>query len=188
MVFLCQVSEKLGANVDLGSSMLYNQSMGNLDHVDKEELERYFVEETPPEMYYAQFATEVTGTLACTNWTTISYEQIRQWGKEGRWMSKRAKFLSEKFPGLFEDARRQYHIAMQRYYEDADVMSPTELNQLSNTIGKLRDTLMNRSPNEESVDRGWITRDQLVEIVKEEYRANKDHLIATALSFSGKHE
>ncbi len=114
-------------------------------------------------MFYREFADIVTPTLAETNFTFINYETIKDHGKAGYWVQKRAQHLIQSNPGLYTDAEAVYSILRDALINGKDLpardlaMLSREMREMA-AILRSRDAMLSGS----SDDDGRVTRDDLM--------------------------
>jgi len=155
-----------------------------VDDVDWEGLGTYFVENTPADMTLRRFADEITETLAETGHTKLSYDTVKAQAKASGWLEKRAKYLMDRFPGLYTDAEIQYGMLMNRFMESHEDLPPRDLAALSSSISSLRDALLSRDSSQlrgtPEAEEEPITRDSVLEIISEMLTQDKMGMVRMA--------
>jgi hypothetical protein len=138
--------------------------------VDWNGIRDYFVYETPADMTLKKFTEDVLSTIPEASGAFLSYRDVRDKAYKGKWMELRARYLIEKFPGLYTDAEIQYGMLMERFISKYSDLTTRDLSNLTNVIQSLRDALLNRDSSvleqaEEDVD--YLTRDNVLEMINE---------------------
>lgn len=132
---------------------------------DWNEIQRWFVEESGS-LTYRQVA-DVAEELTCFNHKPCSYEKIREKGKEGLWLQKRAEFQAQRHRGILGDFERSYEIVTRTLHDRHDELSAAEIASLGNLQIKYGQEIMAINPPAVQEDTEALTRDDVVRFAED---------------------
>lgn len=152
--------------------------------VDWEGIRDYFVYETPADLTLKKFTEDILPTLPEGEGASLSYRDVRDKAYKGKWNEARARYLIEKFPGLYTDAEVQYGMLMERFIDKYSELSTRDLSHLTKVVQSLRDTLLNRDSSmlaqKDEEEESYLTRDSVVEMINEMVLLDKRGMAALA--------
>lgn len=156
---------------------------GRPGNVNWEEGEKIFITQTGPRVGLREFASS-TGSMAWANNTEIPYHTLRDVAKENGWLNKRAKYLSEKYGTLGDDAQIAYGLVRSMLFDDRDAIPIQEQRYWFSLLIDLQKQMMDLDPTTDDVDASdYVGKDDVMQIFEEmEADPSEEELIQTAIS------